>query len=248
MAFSGDVAIVTGASSGIGKAAALKLAEQGAKVVLCARRLSVMEEMAEEIKSKGFEASAFACDVSKAGDVEAAVAFAEKTYGKLTLAFNNAGGPGPQALLADIEVSDYLSTIDTNLNSIFFCMKYEIAAMLRAGGGSIVNTSSILGLVGTHLASPYCATKFGIVGLTKAAAAGYAAKNIRVNCIHPGYIKTPLLEQLDESTLAEMTALHPQGRLGTESEVAEAVLWLLSDKSTFTNGSSLLIDGGYTAV
>lgn len=248
MSFKDDVAIVSGASSGIGEETAIRLAREGAKVVLVARRKNIVEALAEKIKSEGGEAAAFAGDVSNADDVKAAVAFAEDTYGKLTLAFNNAGVPGPQALLADIEVEDYLAAINTNLNSIFFALKYEIPALLRAGGGSIVNTSSILGLVATELAAPYSATKFGIVGLTKAAAAGYASQNIRVNCIHPGYIKTPLLEQLEEETLKAMTALHPQGRLGTTTEVAEAVLWLLSDKSTFTNGSSLLIDGAYTAV
>ena len=120
--------------------------------------------------------------------------------------------------------------------------------MLRAGGGAIVNTSSILGVVGTPLAAPYCATKHGIVGLTKAAAAGYASKNIRINAVHPGYIETPLLKQLEKSTMDQVIALHPQGRIGTEDEVANAVLWLLSDESSFTNGSSILVDGGYTAV
>jgi len=248
MSFDEDVAIVTGASSGIGKDTAIKLAKEGVKVVLVARRANVLEEIVDEIKKDGGEAVAFAGDVSKPEDVEKAVKFAEDTYGKLTLAFNNAGVPGPQDLLANISVEDYNNTINTNLNSIFYCLKYEIQAMLRAGKGSIVNTSSILGVVATHLAAPYSATKFGIVGLTKSAAAGYADKNIRINSIHPGYIKTPLLEELDESTLNDMISLHPQGRLGTTDEVSEAVLWLLSDKSSFTNGSSLMIDGAYTAV
>jgi len=248
MSFKGKVVMVSGASSGIGKRAAERLAEEGASVVLVARSGRVIEALAAELKEKGYEAAAFTGDVGKAEDVAAAVKFAEEKYGHLDLAFNNAGTPGPQAPLADIPIDEYLDTINSNLNSIFFCMHEQIPAMLRAGGGSIVNTSSILGVVATPLAAPYSATKFGIVGLTKSACAAYASKGIRVNAIHPGYIETPLLSQLDESTLKEMTALHPQGRLGTTDEIAEAVIWLLSDKSTFTNGSSLLIDGGYTAV
>jgi len=248
MPFTEDVALVTGASSGIGRETAIELAQAGAKVVLVARRKQVIEDLVEEIKDLGGEAVAFAGDVGKPEDVQAAVEFAEQTFGKLNKAFNNAGVPGPQAPLADVEVADYLSTLDTNLNSIFYCLKYEIPALLRAGGGSIVNTSSILGLVATPLAACYSATKFGIVGLTKSAAAAYAAQNVRVNAIHPGYIATPLLEQLPENILQEMISLHPQNRLGTSEEVAKAVLWLLSDDSTFTNGSSLLIDGAYTAI
>jgi len=248
MSFNGKVALVTGASSGIGKQTAIRLAEEGAKVVLVARRANVVEEVAAEIKAAGGEAAAFAGDVGKAADVEAAVAFAVDTYGQLDLAFNNAGAPGPQALLAEVDVDEYLDTINSNLNSIFFCLKYEIQAMLKSGGGSIVNTSSILGMVATPLAAAYSATKFGIVGLTKSACASYAAQGIRVNAIHPGYINTPLLEQLPEEILNEMIALHPQGRLGTTDEIAEAVMYLLSDKSSFTNGASLAIDGGYTAV
>ncbi|MDR2174329.1 MAG: SDR family oxidoreductase [Synergistaceae bacterium] len=239
--------IITGASSGIGRATALRLAESGAKLVLMARREALIKELVDEIAKNGGVAAAFAGDVADPAAVEKAVAFAEKEFGFVNIAFNNAGVPGPQALLADISVEDYKRTIEVNLNSIFYCMHAEIPAMLRAGGGSIVNTSSILGVVATPLAAPYTATKFGITGMTKAAAVGYADKNIRVNSIHPGYIETPLLQELDESTLSQMIALHPQGRLGKDIEVANAVLWLLSDASSFTNGSSLMIDGAYTA-
>jgi len=252
MPFIDDVALVTGASSGIGRETAIELAKAGAKVVLMARSKAILEELADQITAEGGVVAAFAGDVGKPEDVKAAVEFAEQTYGKLNKAFNNAGIQGPQVPLADVEVDDYLTTINTNLNSVFFCLKYEIPALLRAGGGSIVNTSSILGLVANDHAAAYTASKFGLVGLTKSAAVSYAAQNIRVNAVHPGCILTPLLEELaevqGEGTLKKMASMHPVGRLGTMQEVAKAVLWLLSDDSSFTTGSSLLVEGGFTAV
>jgi len=245
--FAGKVALVTGAGSGIGEKVALDLAAQGASVVAADLNGDAVRKTVAAITAAGGKAAALVCNVAKPDDVKASVDFAVKTYGGLHLAFNNAGISGPMGPIEDIAVDDYLKLIDINLNSVFFGMKYEIPAMLASGGGSIVNTSSILGLVGTEGPIPYVTAKHGVAGMTKAAAVGYAAKGIRINSVHPGYINTPLLSTVDETIMAGVVALHPMGRLGTAEEVAQVVLFLLSDKAAFVTGSQYVVDGGYTA-
>ncbi|MDR2711373.1 MAG: SDR family oxidoreductase [Burkholderiales bacterium] len=245
--FAGKTALVTGAGSGIGKAVALALAAQGANVVVADLNGGAAQKKVDAITAAGGKAIAFIGDVAKPEDVKASVALAVKTYGSLQLAFNNAGVAGPQGLIEDIAIDDYLRLIDINLHSVFYGMKYEIPAMLAAGGGAIVNMSSILGLVGTAGAVPYVTAKHGVAGMTKTTAIGYAAKGIRINSIHPGYIDTPLLSTVNEETMKDVIALHPMGRLGTAEEVAEVVLFLLSDKAAFITGAQYVVDGGYTA-
>lgn len=163
-------------------------------------------------------------------------------------AFNNAGIGGPAGLAQDIELDAYHKLMDVNLHSVFYGMKYEAPEIIKSGGGSIVNTSSILGLVGEGMFLPYVAAKHGVAGMTKAAALSYSAQGVRVNSVHPGYIKTPLLEKnLDEAAMSGLVTLHPIGRLGESKEVAEVVCFLLSDKSSFVTGSHYVVDGAYTA-
>jgi len=245
--FTGKVALVTGAGSGIGEQVALDLAAQGASVVATDLNGDAVRKTVAAITAAGGKAVAFTGSVAKPDDVKASVDLAVKTYGGLHLAFNNAGISGPLGPIEDIAIDDYLKLIDINLNSVFFGMKYEIPAMLASGGGSIVNNSSILGVVGTEGAIPYVTAKHGVAGMTKATAIGYAAKGIRINSVHPGYIATPLLSAIDEAQMAALVGLHPLGRLGTSEEVAQVVLFLLSDKAAFVTGSQYLVDGGYTA-
>jgi len=245
--FTGKVALVTGAGSGIGEQVALDLAAQGASVVATDLNGDAVRKTVAAITAAGGKALAFTGSVAKPDDVKASVDLAVKTYGGLHLAFNNAGISGPLGPIEDIAIDDYLKLIDINLNSVFFGMKYEIPAMLASGGGSIVNNSSILGVVGTEGAIPYVTAKHGVAGMTKATAIGYAAKGIRINSVHPGYIATPLLSAIDEAQMAALVGLHPLGRLGTSEEVAQVVLFLLSDKAAFVTGSQYLVDGGYTA-
>lgn len=240
------VAIITGAGSGIGKAAALLFAEEGAKVVVSDINDSHGNEVVNEINKNGGDAFFVKADTSKAEDNKNLVDQTLKKYGVLDIAVNNAGIGGPISPTAEYPIDGWQKVIDTNLSGVFYGMKYQIPAML-ANGGSIVNVASILGQVGTQNSPAYVAAKHGVVGLSKATALEYATKKIRVNSIGPGYIKTPLLNILDEATLKAITALHPLGRLGESNEVAELILWLGSDKSSFVTGSYYAVDGGYLA-
>lgn len=241
------VVIITGAASGIGKAAAELFANQGASVVISDIQESEGKLIAENITSSGGKASFFKTDVAIPEDMEALVDFTVETYGRLDIAVNNAGIGGELNPIADMSIEGWQKVIAVNLNSLFYGMKYQIPAMLKSGSGSIVNISSILGSVGFAGSGAYTAAKHGIVGLTQTAALEYSAKNIRINAVGPGFIDTPLLNALDAETKKQVVALHPIGRLGKSEEIAELILWLGSDKSSFVTGSYYSIDGGYLA-
>lgn len=245
--FADKTAIVTGGGSGIGKAVALALAAEGANVVVNDLKQEVAQSVVDEIVAAGGAGLAVAGNVGKASDVKAVVDAAVAEFGALHLAFNNAGIGGPLGLTADIDIEAYLALMDVNLHSVFYGMHYQIPEMLKAGGGAIVNTSSILGVVGDPGAVPYVAAKHGVSGMTKATALGYADKGIRVNSVHPGYIDTPLLSNLPKEAYDALVGLHPIGRLGTSEEVAKVVLFLLSDDASFVTGAQYLVDGAYTA-
>ena len=248
--FERKVALVTGASSGIGRAAALAFAREGAKVVVAARRSIQGEETAHLIRDNGGEAIFVKTDVSKASEVESLVNTIREAYGRLDCAFNNAGISSPfLSLTADLSEEEWDSVTNTNQKGIWLSMKYEIPLMLKQGGGAIVNMASILGLVGTSLGvGPYIASKHAIIGLTKAVALEYAKQGLRVNAICPGFIQTELIEVVTNNPGAEdqLIAAHPIGRLGKTEEIAESVLWLCSDGASFVTGHSLIVDGGYT--
>ncbi|WP_026952486.1 SDR family NAD(P)-dependent oxidoreductase [Algoriphagus mannitolivorans] len=245
---SNKVALITGAGSGIGKAAALLFANQGAKVIVSDIHEGHGKEVLEEIKKSGGEASFFKCDTSQAKEQEALVQFAMDTYGGLDIAVNNAGIGGPLALTGEYPLDGWQKVVDINLNGVFYGMRFQIPAMLKSGGGSIVNIASILGNVGTRFSPAYVASKHGVVGLTKAAALEYANQNIRVNSIGPGYINTPLLTNvLEPETIKQVESLHPMNRLGKSEEVADLILFLASSNSSFVTGSYYPVDGGYLA-
>jgi NAD(P)-dependent dehydrogenase (short-subunit alcohol dehydrogenase family) len=242
------VAIVTGAGSGIGKAIALLYATEGAKVVVSDISEKGGNEVVEEIKSKGGQAVFAKADSSKADENKNLVEQAVQQFGGLHIAVNNAGIGGPIGPVGEYPIDGWDKVVAINLSGVFYGMRYQIPAMLQAGGGSIVNMASILGKVGTKGSCAYVAAKHGVVGLTETAALEYAAQNIRVNAIGPGYITTPLVENsLDEATRNALIGLHPMGRLGTAEEVANLALWLNSDKASFVTGSYYNVDGGYLA-
>lgn len=245
--FNGKVALVTGGASGIGEAIALELGAGGAKVVVADLNAGGAAKVAKAITDKGGSAVSVAANVGKAADVEAAVQAAVKAYGGLHLAVNNAGIGGPLAPTGEYPLDGWAKVVDVNLNSVFYGLRYEIPAIIAAGGGAIINMASILGSVGTQGSPAYVATKHAVVGLTKAAALEYAAKGIRINSIGPGYIETPLLAGINDSGRSHLVALHPMGRLGKSEEVAALALFLLSNEASFITGSYHLVDGGYTA-
>jgi NAD(P)-dependent dehydrogenase (short-subunit alcohol dehydrogenase family) len=240
------VALVTGAGSGIGEAVAITFANEGAKVVLTDIIVEDAERVANVIRKAGGEATVVQTDVSSAKDSERQVDITLKAYGRLDIAVNNAGIGGPAALTGDYPLDGWEQVINTNLNGVFYGMRYQIPAMLKTGGGSIINMASILGQAGFATASAYVAAKHGVVGLTKNAGLEYGEQGIRVNAVGPGFIRTPLLtKHLTEVQLAGIATMHPIGRLGTAQEVAELVLWMASDKSSFVTGAYYAVDGGY---
>jgi NAD(P)-dependent dehydrogenase (short-subunit alcohol dehydrogenase family) len=248
--FEGKVAVVTGASSGIGRATAEAFAREGASTVLADLDRDAGREVVEGIDAAGGEACFVKADVSKRGEVEAMVAQALERYGRLDCAFNNAGIEGDMASTVECTEDNWDRTLDINLKGVWLCMKYELPPMLQQGGGAIVNCSSVAGLVGFRNLPAYCASKAGVVELTKAAALEYADAGIRVDAICPGVIRTPMVERVvagDPDLEAQYTALQPMGRMGEPEEIAESVLWLCSDGASFVTGHALVADGGLVA-
>ena len=241
------VVIVTGAGSGIGEATALLFAREGAKVVIADINAEAGEEVVQRIQRAGGTASFFKVDVASAAENKALVDFTFNTYGKLDVAVNNAGIGGEANKIVDMSLEGWHRVIDVNLHSIFYGMKYQIEAMLKTGQGSIVNISSILGSVGFQGSVGYVAAKHAAVGMTRNAALEYSSQNIRINAVGPAFIDTPLLDQIDDDIKKQLISLHPIGRLGRSQEVAELILWLGSDKSSFATGAYYPIDGGYLA-
>jgi NAD(P)-dependent dehydrogenase (short-subunit alcohol dehydrogenase family) len=242
----GKVAIITGAGSGIGRSAAQLFANEGAKVVISDISEEHGNKVADELKQKGEEAYFIKADSSKPEDHENLVKQTIQKYGSLDIAVNNAGIGGPMAATGEYPIDGWQKVIGVNLSGVFYGLRYQLPAML-AKGGSIVNIASILGAAGTRFSPAYVAAKHGVVGLTKAAALEYADKNIRVNSVGPGYIKTPLLDSLDDATIKTLIGLHPMGRLGEANEIAALILWLASSQSSFVTGSYYPADGGYLA-
>lgn len=242
------VAIVTGAGSGIGRAISLLYYKEGASIVVADVDEKAGNETVSEIKKGGGKAVFVKGDTSNPEDCKNIVNLAVKEYGGLHVAVNNAGIGGPISFVGDYPIDGWNKVISINLSGVFYGMRYQIPAILAAGGGSIVNIASILGKVGTKGSAAYVAAKHGVIGLTEAAALEYADQKIRINAIGPGYILTPLLtNSLDEATMNALVGLHPMGRLGASEEVAELALWLNSDKASFATGSYYNIDGGYLA-
>jgi NAD(P)-dependent dehydrogenase (short-subunit alcohol dehydrogenase family) len=249
--FAGKVAFVTGAASGIGRAAALAFAWQGANVVAADVSEQGNQETARLIGEHGGRALAVRCDVTRAEDAKAALDKAVEAFGRLDFAFNNAGiEPRNPAPTADYDEQVWNRIIDINLRGVFLCMKHEIPLILKHGdGGAIVNTSSGAGIIGIKGSPAYTAAKHGVIGLTKAAALDYAAQNIRVNAVCPGYIDTPMMGRFTGGTAegrAKVIAEEPVGRMGKPEEIAAAVVWLCSDGAAFMVGHAMVIDGGQT--
>ncbi|MBK5926392.1 SDR family NAD(P)-dependent oxidoreductase [Rhodobaculum claviforme] len=246
--FAEKTAIVTGAASGIGAAIAAELAARGATVIASDMDADGLDRVVAQIAAAGGTAHARVADVSQAPAMEALVKFAEDKGGALHLAVNNAGIGGPSVPCGDYPPEGWRQVLSVNLDGVFYGMRYQIPAMKAAGGGSIVNVSSILGSVGFQGASAYVAAKHGVNGLTKVAAMEHAPDRIRVNAVGPAFIDTPLLSRnLSREVMDGLAALHPAGRLGTSEEVSGLVCFLLSDRASFITGSYHLVDGGYTA-
>ena len=250
----GKSALVTGGASGIGRATALAFAREGARVAVA----DILEEAAQntvsEIKAMGGQALAIACDVTDDDAVKAMIAATVDAFGCLDCAFNNAGiapyqvNAGGQKI-ADVAPEAWRRLIDVNLTGVWLCLRHEVAQMrAQSSGGVIINTASILGLVGSATSSAYVAAKHGVVGLTKTAAADHAEDNIRVNAVCPGYIETPMTEETMRRRGGRIMARVPMARMGTAGEIAEAVVWLCSPKASFVTGVSWAVDGGYTAI
>ncbi len=250
----GKSALVTGGASGIGRATALAFVREGARVAVADIMQDAAQRTVTEIEAMGGQALAIACDVTDDDAVKAMIAATVDAFGSLDCAFNNAGiapyqvNAGGQKI-ADVAPEAWRRLIDVNLTGVWLCLRHEVAQMRAQGsGGVIINTASILGLVGTATSSAYVAAKHGVVGLTKVAAADHAEENIRVNAVCPGYIETPMTEETMRRRGGRIMARVPMARMGTAGEIAEAVVWLCSPKASFVTGVSWAVDGGYTAI
>jgi NAD(P)-dependent dehydrogenase (short-subunit alcohol dehydrogenase family) len=248
----GKSALVTGGASGIGRAAALAMAREGARVAVSDLTEEGAATTVALINAAGGHAIAIRANVSIEADVAAMVGRSVAAFGRLDCAFNNAGVSTRNVGAAgqrthEMSKASFDAMLAVNLTGVFLCMKYEIVQMIGQGGGSIVNTASVSGLVGLPMASSYVAAKHGVVGITKTAAMEYAKDKIRVNCVNPGYIKTPMTDAAMALRFDELMSKVPMSRLGTPDEVAEAVVWMLSDRASFMTGASHVIDGGYYA-
>jgi len=245
--FTGKVALVTGGASGIGEACVLTFARGGAKVVIVDLNNELGEKVVTAVKQVGSDAMFLRVDVSDPAAVQKMVVDTVAAFGRLDIAVNNAGVGGELNPTGNYSVEGWRKVIDINLNGVFYCMRYEIPQMLQQGKGSIVNMSSILGAVGIANSPAYVAAKHGVVGLTKTAALEYGKQGIRINSVGPAFIKTPLLNALDEQTQTYLSRLHAFGRMGEAQEVANLVGFLCSDQASFLTGGYYLVDGGYTA-
>ena len=246
----GKITLITGAGSGIGRATALAFAREGATVVVSDVVVDGGEETVQLIQAAGGAARFLKVDVSQSAEVEGLISQVVETYGRLDCAYNNAGVGGENVLTAEVSEEGWDRTMAVNLKGVWLCMKYEILQMLKQGGGSIVNTSSAYGLVGGYRLPDYIASKHGVVGITRAAALEYAQSGIRVNCVCPGAIETPMVTSLTEGKpemLDKIAEMEPVGRMGQPQEIAESVVWLSSDAASFVTGHAMSADGGWLA-
>jgi NAD(P)-dependent dehydrogenase (short-subunit alcohol dehydrogenase family) len=248
--FKDKVVIITGASFGIGRATALAFAKEGAKLVISDVQDKEGEHLAEQIRSQGNECFYVHCDISNPADVQMMVNKTVNRFGRLDIAYNNAGIEGEMGFTADGSEENFDRVIGINLKGVWACMKYEIPEMLKNKKGVIVNCSSIAGVVGSQGLPVYVASKHGVNGLTKSAALEYANQGIRINSVCPAGVHTPMLDRIMKTSpdlKEQMNAMHPIGRAAQPEEIAEAVLYLCSDRASFVTGHELMIDGGYTA-
>ena len=251
MQFDNKVVLVTGGGGGIGRASALAFARAGAKVAVTDRDVLAGEETTAQVRALGAEAVFIAADVMQAAQVQAMVAQVVAHFGRLDCAFNNAGIEEEHMRLADCEEATFDRIMGVNVKGVWLCMKYQIAQMLTQGGGAIVNTASVAGLVGAPKMSAYSASKHAVMGLTKSAAVEYGRKGIRVNAVCPGVIRTPMLDRAiaaDPKVATTVAGAHPVGRIGEADEVAAVVLWLSSDAASFVTGLAHTVDGGLTSL